>query len=217
STRCCWVRRGALATDAESARLLTWLQEVGVPVNDPPPPLLTTEQVRHPQRRLTDLGGVIEPPSAALDVDRVRDGLVHAFKQVLAVKPALGVAGSGPLKARLDRCPALFVGAPAAEDGHIVRAGPQALVRLGVALGKPPQGVQELLGEFVPVRHASLLACPSMPARSGRRNDHLIRRSRQVVQDRLSPVVGWADIPELSTCVGCCPAAWLQSWLQSRR
>jgi len=45
----------------------------------------------------------------------------------------------------------------------------------------------------------------------------LIRRSGQVVQDRLSPVVGWADIPELSTCVGCCPAAWLQSWLQSRR
>ena len=29
-------------------------------------------------------------------------------------------------------------------------------------------------------------------------------------------VVGWADIPELSTCVGC-SAAWLQSWLQSRR
>ena len=32
--------------------------------------------------------------------------------------------------------------------------------------------------------------------------DHLIRRSGQVVQDRPSPVVGWADIPELSTCVG---------------
>ena len=45
----------------------------------------------------------------------------------------------------------------------------------------------------------------------------LIRRSGQIVQDRPSPVVGWADIPGLSTCVGCCPAAWLQSWLQSRR
>jgi hypothetical protein len=45
----------------------------------------------------------------------------------------------------------------------------------------------------------------------------LIRRSGQVVQDRPSMVVGWADIPELSTCVGCCSAAWLQSWLQSRR
>ena len=47
--------------------------------------------------------------------------------------------------------------------------------------------------------------------------EHLIRRSGHVVQDRPSPVVGWADIPELSTCVGCCSAAWLQSWLQSRR
>ena len=28
--------------------------------------------------------------------------------------------------------------------------------------------------------------------------------------------VGWADIPGLSTCIGCCSAAWLQSWLQSR-
>ena len=37
------------------------------------------------------------------------------------------------------------------------------------------------------------------------------------MQDRPSMVVGWADIPELSTCVGCCSAAWLQSWLQSRR
>ena len=43
------------------------------------------------------------------------------------------------------------------------------------------------------------------------------RRSGQVVRDRPSPVVGWADIPGLSTCVGCCSAAWLQSWLQSRR
>ena len=48
-------------------------------------------------------------------------------------------------------------------------------------------------------------------------SDLLIRRSGHVVQDRPSPVVGWADIPELSTCVGCCSAAWLQSWLQSRR
>ena len=45
----------------------------------------------------------------------------------------------------------------------------------------------------------------------------LIRRSGHIVQDRPSPVVGWADIPELSTCVGCCSAAWLQCWLQSRR
>jgi hypothetical protein len=44
-----------------------------------------------------------------------------------------------------------------------------------------------------------------------------IRRSGHVVQDRPSMLVGWADIPELSTCVGCCSAPWLQSWLQSRR
>lgn len=47
--------------------------------------------------------------------------------------------------------------------------------------------------------------------------DLLIRRSGQVVQDRPSMVAGWADIPELSRCVGCCSAAWLQYWLQSRR
>ena len=38
-----------------------------------------------------------------------------------------------------------------------------------------------------------------------------IRRSGQAVQDRPLRSVGWADIPELSTCVGCCSAAWLQS------
>ena len=30
-------------------------------------------------------------------------------------------------------------------------------------------------------------------------------------------VAGWADIPGLSTCAGCCSAAWLQSWLQPTR
>ncbi len=45
----------------------------------------------------------------------------------------------------------------------------------------------------------------------------LIRRSGQVVQDRPSPVVGWAGIPELSIRVGRRPAAWLQPWLQARR
>jgi hypothetical protein len=87
-----------------------------MPVNDPRLSVLPAEQVRHPQRRLTDLRGVIEPPSAALDIDRVREVLVHAFQQVLAVKPALGVPRGGPLKARLDRGPALLVSAPAAED-----------------------------------------------------------------------------------------------------
>ena len=59
----------------------------------------------------------------------------------------------------------------------------------------------EVTGEF-----------PWFTARSGTQRarayvgEHLIRRSRQVVQGRPSPVVGWADIPELSTCVGCCAA-----------
>lgn len=47
--------------------------------------------------------------------------------------------------------------------------------------------------------------------------DHQIRRSGQLGQGRPSPVVGWADIPGLSSCVGRRPATWLQSWLQSGR
>ena len=43
---------------------------------------------------------------------------------------------------------------------------------------------------------------------------HLIRRSGQVVQDRPSLVVGWADISQLSTYIGRCPAAWQQCWQQ---
>jgi hypothetical protein len=45
--------------------------------------------------------------------------------------------------------------------------------------------------------------------------EHLIRRSGQVIQDRPSPVMGWAGIPELSTCVGRRPMAWLQSPLET--
>jgi hypothetical protein len=44
-------------------------------------------------------------------------------------------------------------------------------------------------------------------APSARYEDLQIRRSGQVVRDRPSPVVGWADIPELSTCVGRRPVA----------
>ena len=63
--------------------------------------------------------------------------------------------------------------------------------------------------------HRSLAHLAHIPRRAA--SDLLIRSSGQVVQDRPSMVVGWADIPGLSTCVGCCSAAWLQSWLQSRR
>ena len=64
---------------------------------------------------------------------------------------------------------------------------------------------------------------PALTGRSGTQRaracfgEHLIRRSGQLVQDRPSPVVGWADVPELSRCVGCCSAPWLQCRLQSRR
>ena len=49
-----------------------------------------------------------------------------------------------------------------------------------------------------------------------RREDLLIRRSRQVVQDRMLPSVCWADIPQLPTRDKRCPAAWQQYWQQSR-
>ena len=44
----------------------------------------------------------------------------------------------------------------------------------------------------------------------------LIRRLRQVVQDRLLPSARWADIPQLSIRDRRCPAAWQQYWQQSR-
>jgi hypothetical protein len=48
--------------------------------------------------------------------------------------------------------------------------------------------------------------------RSGaqRAREHLIRRSRHIVQDRPLPSVCWADIPELSARDRRCPAAWQQ-------
>jgi len=53
-----------------------------------------------------------------------------------------------------------------------------------------------------------------MPTGSGRRNDHLIRRSRRTVQDRPSLAMCWVDVLDLSTRVSCCPAAWQQYWQQ---
>ena len=47
--------------------------------------------------------------------------------------------------------------------------------------------------------------------------DHQIRRHRQVVQDRPSLAVCWADIPQLSVPVRRCPAAWQQYWQQPQR
>jgi hypothetical protein len=44
----------------------------------------------------------------------------------------------------------------------------------------------------------------------------LIRRLRQVVQDRPLRSVRWADIPQLSARNRCCPVAWQQYWQQVR-
>ncbi len=56
------------------------------------------------------------------------------------------------------------------------------------------------------------LGRPSHRARGG--HDLLIRRKWQVVQDRLSPVVRWADVPYLSAHVSRCPVARQQYWQQ---
>jgi hypothetical protein len=54
---------------------------------------------------------------------------------------------------------------------------------------------------------------PALTIRSGtqRARDLQIRRYRQVVQDRPSLAVCWADIPGLYVSVGRCPVAWQQS------
>jgi hypothetical protein len=54
---------------------------------------------------------------------------------------------------------------------------------------------------------------PGRPARSG--YDLQIRSSGQVVQDRPSLAVRWADFPESSVRVGRCLAAGQQYWQQS--
>jgi hypothetical protein len=75
-----------------------------------------------------------------------------------------------------------------------------------------------------PVLNLRLSALPRTrsPARllsSGtqRAREHLIRRSRRIVQGRPLPSVCWADIPELYVRVRRCPAAWQQYWQQSLR
>jgi len=57
------------------------------------------------------------------------------------------------------------------------------------------------------------LGLPPDRARGG--HDPLIRRLRQVVQDRLLRSVCWADIPGLSVRDRRCPVAWQQYWQQS--
>ena len=44
--------------------------------------------------------------------------------------------------------------------------------------------------------------------------DHLFRRSGHIVQDRPVVAMRWADIPDLSARIRCCPSAWQQYWQQ---
>ena len=71
-------------------------------------------------------------------------------------------------------------------------------------------------GSYLDVQHLGPPGCPRSsrvyPAPvaspySSPPGDDLIRRLRQVVQDRLVPSVRWADIPQLSTQDRRCPAA----------
>ena len=55
--------------------------------------------------------------------------------------------------------------------------------------------------------HPRIVVRPGLLHLPFARGDFLICRSGQVVQDRPSPVVGWVNIPELSTRVGRRPAA----------
>ena len=71
------------------------------------------------------------------------------------------------------------------------------------------------LGRHNGFDQGSLAHLAHIPRRAA--SDLLIRKSRQAVQDRPSRPVRWADIPELSTCVGRRPAAWQQCWQQSQR
>ncbi len=62
-----------------------------------------------------------------------------------------------------------------------------------------------------------VLACGFGGALGGTRTPNLlIRRLRQVIQDRSSWSMRWADIPQLSTRDQRYPAAWQQYWQQSR-
>ena len=58
------------------------------------------------------------------------------------------------------------------------------------------------------------LRMPAICAMHNSSTDLLIRRSRPIVQERLSRALCWADIPELYVPVRRCPAAWQHYWQQ---
>ena len=84
-----WRWRVWPSAGGRSARLLAWLKEIGVPMNNPPRCVLAAEYVRHTQRCLADIGTVIESSAAAFNVNRICAVLVCALSEILLVKPAL--------------------------------------------------------------------------------------------------------------------------------
>jgi hypothetical protein len=100
---------------------------------------------------------------------------------------------------------------------------PECFRRLNVKGGRRsfPEETRSALdieGKHVTIQGPSpdlSLAMPFAPSTGCQ--DLLIRRLRQVVQDRLLPSVRWADIPQLSAPDRRCPAAWQQYWQQLRR
>ena len=152
--------------------------------------------------------------------------------------------GGRPLVADLDQVRfidsaglAVLVGAAnraAAHGGslHVVCARPRVrqLLRLTgldrrlTACPHPGRGPGRLDGGpghaplglwLVAISMSKPLTCGYGGALGGTRTPNLlIRRSGQVVQDRPSPVVRWADVPQLSACVSRCPPPWQQYWQQ---
>jgi hypothetical protein len=122
--------------------------------------------------------------------------------------------GYEPYDVRLCRLGQSLVTALASADlGHEVIPGPVRLLRLSLSRRISCTNARAQI---------SLPTCcfvlVIVAARPGHNNgEHLIRRSRQVIQDRPSPVVCWADIPQLSVPVCRCPVPWQQYWQQLRR
>ena len=90
-------------------------------------------------------------------------------------------------------------------QGFTADTGPKVLPRDPGAVG----GTRSHATSAVIVR-------PGLPRRKTHIASLVIRRLRQVVQDRLLPSARWADIPQLSIRDRRCPAAWQQYWQQSR-
>ena len=75
----------------------------------------------------------------------------------------------------------------------------------GGVRGRRALGVTALLGWIISLEG---FGSGGRALRVGRYEEHLIRSSGQVVQDRPLRFVCWADIPELSIRAWRCPPSW---------